>query len=63
MAKIINEVYMIDVCLLGSGGMMPLPYRFLTSLMVRYNGRSILIDCGEGTQVALRRKGWMDRAG
>ena len=49
---------MIDVCLLGSGGMMPLPYRFLTSLMVRYNGRSILIDCGEGTQVALRRKGW-----
>ena len=49
---------MIDVCLLGSGGMMPLPYRFLTSLMVRYNGRSILIDCGEGTQVALKRKGW-----
>ena len=49
---------MIDVCLLGSGGMMPLPYRYLTSLMVRYNGRSILIDCGEGTQVALRRKGW-----
>ena len=49
---------MIDVCLLGCGGMMPLPYRYLTSLMVRYNGRSILIDCGEGTQVALRRKGW-----
>ena len=37
---------------------MPLPYRYLTSLMVRYNGRSILIDCGEGTQMALRRKGW-----
>ena len=49
---------MIDVCLLGSGGMMPLPYRYLTSLLVRYNGRSILIDCGEGTQVALRRRGW-----
>ena len=49
---------MIDICLLGSGGMMPLPYRYLTSLMVRYNGRSILIDCGEGTQMALRRKGW-----
>ena len=49
---------MIDVCLLGSGGMMPLPYRYLTSLMVRYNGKSILIDCGEGTQMALRRKGW-----
>lgn len=49
---------MIDICLLGSGGMMPLPYRYLTSLMVRYNGKSILIDCGEGTQMALRRKGW-----
>lgn len=49
---------MLDVCLLGTGGMMPLPYRWLTSLMVRYNGRSILIDCGEGTQIALKEKGW-----
>ena len=37
---------------------MPLPYRYLTSLMVRYNGKGILVDCGEGTQVALRRRGW-----
>ena len=49
---------MLDVCLLGTGGMLPLPYRWLTSLMVRYNGKSILIDCGEGTQIALREKGW-----
>ncbi|MCD7744969.1 MAG: ribonuclease Z [Lachnospiraceae bacterium] len=49
---------MLDVCLLGSGGMMPLPYRWLTSLMTRYNGSSLLIDCGEGTQIALREKGW-----
>lgn len=49
---------MLDICLLGCGGMMPLPYRWLTSLMVRYNGSSILIDCGEGTQVAIREKGW-----
>lgn len=49
---------MLDVCLLGTGGMMPLPYRWLTSLMMRYNGKSILIDCGEGTQVALKEKGW-----
>ncbi len=49
---------MIDVCLLGTGGMMPLPNRFLTALMVRYNGSSILIDCGEGTQIALRKSGW-----
>ena len=38
--------------------MMPLPYRWLTSLMMRYNGKSILIDCGEGTQIAMREKGW-----
>jgi len=49
---------MFEVCLLGTGGMMPLPYRWLTSLMVRYNGSNILIDCGEGTQVALKEKGW-----
>lgn len=49
---------MLDVCLLGCGGMMPLPYRWLTALMLRYNGSSILIDCGEGTQVAVREKGW-----
>ncbi|MBO4497502.1 MAG: ribonuclease Z [Lachnospiraceae bacterium] len=49
---------MLDICLLGTGGMMPLPSRRLTSLMARYNGSSILIDCGEGTQVAIREKGW-----
>ena len=49
---------MLDVCLLGTGGMMPLPYRWLTSLMVRYNGSSLLIDCGEGTQIAVKEKGW-----
>jgi len=37
---------------------MPLPYRALTSLMVRYNGSSVLIDCGEATQIAVRRQGW-----
>lgn len=49
---------MLDVCLLGTGGMMPLPYRFLTSLMTRYNGSNLMIDCGEGTQVAVKSKGW-----
>lgn len=49
---------MLEVCLLGTGGMMPLPYRWLTSLMVRYQGMSLLIDCGEGTQVAMKEKGW-----
>lgn len=49
---------MLDVCLLGCGGMMPLPYRWLTSLMTRFNGSQLLIDCGEGTQIALKEKGW-----
>ena len=48
---------MIDVCLLGTGGMMPLPNRFLTSLLVRYNGKCVLIDCGEATQIAMKKKG------
>ncbi|MDD6551331.1 MAG: ribonuclease Z [Lachnospiraceae bacterium] len=48
---------MLDICLLGSGGMMPLPKRHLTALTVRYNGHTTLIDCGEGTQVAMKRAG------
>ena len=48
---------MIDVCLLGTGGMMPLPNRFLTSLYVRYNGKCVLVDCGEATQIAMKKKG------
>jgi ribonuclease Z len=49
---------MLDVCLLGTGGMMPLPGRWLTALMTRYNGSSLLIDCGEGTQITIKEKGW-----
>lgn len=49
---------MLDICLLGTGGMMPLPYRWLTSMMARCEGSSLLIDCGEGTQIALKEKGW-----
>ncbi len=49
---------MLDVCLLGCGGMLPLPKRFLTSLLVRHQGKSVLIDCGESTQVALHLCGW-----
>lgn len=48
---------MLEVTLLGTGGMMPLPGRFLTSCMTRFNGSGLLIDCGEGTQVALRKSG------
>ena len=47
---------MIDVVLLGSGATMPTPYRGVSAAALQCAGRSILFDCGEGTQVALRRE-------
>lgn len=47
---------MIDTILLGCGGNMPTTNRFLSSLFINYNGRKILIDCGEGTQISMRMK-------
>jgi ribonuclease Z len=49
---------MFEVHFLGTGAMMPLPKRRLASVLVRRNGRLLLIDCGEGTQVAVRESGW-----
>lgn len=49
---------MLEVCLLGCGGMVPLPDRRLTSMLVRCNGKMILVDCGEGTQVGIKMLGW-----
>lgn len=48
-------IILIDLILLGSGGGMPMPDRHLSSLLISYQGRKILIDCGEGTQVAMRK--------
>jgi len=48
---------MLDICLLGTGGTQPLVNRWLTSLMVRYQGHAVLIDCGEGTQIAAQKVG------
>ena len=44
---------MLDVCLAGTAGMVPLPNRWLTTLYCSCEGSSMLIDCGEGTQIAL----------
>jgi ribonuclease Z len=52
---------MIDVVLLGTGGMLPLPNRWLSSLLVRAEGEVVLLDCGEGTQIAWRQAGWSFR--
>ncbi len=46
------------MCTLGTGGTLPLPDRALSSLYLRVNGQALLIDCGEGTQVGIRRLGW-----
>ena len=49
---------MLDIALLGTSGMMPLPDRYLSSALLRYKKQNILIDCGEGTQVTLNILGW-----
>lgn len=45
----------MEAFVLGCGGMMPLPYRHLTSVLLRREGDLFLFDGGEGTQVSLRR--------
>ena len=45
----------LEAFILGCGGMMPLPYRHLTSVLLRREGDLFLFDAGEGTQVSLRR--------
>lgn len=45
----------MEAFVLGCGGMMPLPYRHLTSVLLRRKGDLFLFDCGEGTQVSLKR--------
>ena len=53
-----EETDMIDIALIGTGGMVPLQNRYLTSMAARLNGSMLLIDCGEGTQVTLKQLGW-----
>ncbi|MBR1738809.1 MAG: ribonuclease Z [Ruminococcus sp.] len=48
---------MPEICLLGTGGMLPLKNRWLTSCYIEHNGRAVLIDCGEGTQIAFAEHG------
>ena len=47
----------IEVFVLGTGGMMPLPGRGLTSVLARREGELFLFDCGKATQIAFRRLG------
>ena len=45
----------MEAFILGCGGMQPLPYRHLTSVLLRREGDLFLFDGGEGTQVSLKR--------
>lgn len=49
---------MIKVCLVGTGGMVPLHNRYLSSFLMSCEGSMILVDCGEGTQMSLKNIGW-----
>lgn len=49
---------MIDICMLGTGGMMPLPWRWLSCALIRYGSTLTLLDCGEGTQIPWKSLGW-----
>lgn len=49
---------MLDVCLPGTGGTVPQLDRFLSCCYLRYNGTGLLIDCGEGTQLAVKKAGF-----
>src|SRR6266516_4423882 len=49
---------MLDLALVGTGGMLPLPNRWLSSVLLRYGPHLVLFDCGEGTQISLRSIGW-----
>lgn len=49
---------MIDICLLGTCGMMPMPGRWLSCVLVRCGATLTLFDCGEGTQIPWKSLGW-----
>lgn len=49
---------MLDVCLMGCGGSIPKPDRWLSSVLMRHGGTALIIDCGEGTQLAMKEAGF-----
>ena len=46
---------MIDITLLGTAALVPIPERALTAATLVCGGHTILFDCGEGTQSAARK--------
>ena len=48
---------MLDITLLGTSALVPLPDRALTAVTLTCAGHTVLFDCGEGTQSAARKAG------
>lgn len=48
---------MMDVTLIGTGALQPLPDRALASAAITLAGHILLLDCGEGTQAAAKGAG------
>ena len=46
-----EKEHKLECTLIGTGGMMPMPYRMLSSMALRLNGDLYLFDAGEGTQI------------
>jgi len=53
-----RRAIMMDIVLPGTGGTTPRVDRHLSSAYLRHNGAGILIDCGEGTQIAIKKAGF-----
>ena len=46
---------MLNLTMIGTGGNVPTPERFCSSAFINYKGIKILIDCGEGTQISMKK--------
>ncbi len=45
-----------NINIIGTGGTRPLHNRYLSSVLIEYDGDNFLFDCGEGTQMSLRKQ-------
>lgn len=60
MNKLENKIggdNLVNLTMIGTGGNVPSPRRFCSSALLNYKGKKILIDCGEGTQISMKKIG------
>ena len=58
LTRSLQSDYELECVLIGTGGMMPMPYRMLSSMAIRLNGEVYLFDAGEGTQINWKKASW-----